>query len=58
MTDLSGKTIEYKIFKKYVVKPDDVQCVNSINEKTREITLLTCTNGRSNRLVLKAREII
>lgn len=58
MTDLTGRTVEYEIFDKYVIDPNDVTCVNSVQENTREITLLTCTNGRSNRLVIKAREII
>lgn len=58
MTDLSGRTIEYKIFYKYVIDPNDVSCVNSVEGGTREITLITCTNGRSNRLIIKAREVI
>lgn len=58
MTDLSGKTMVYAVFNKYVIDPNDVSCVNSVQTNTREITLLTCTNGRSNRLVIKARELI
>lgn len=57
MTDLTGKTVEYEIFDKYVIDPNDVKCVNSVKDGTREITLITCTNGRSNRLIIKAREI-
>lgn len=58
MTDLLGRTIKYQIFDKYVINPNDVECVNSVEGNTREITLITCTNGRSNRLIIKAREII
>lgn len=58
MTDLSGKTIKYKIFDKYVTNPNDIECINSVEGDTREITLITCTNGRSNRLIIKAREVI
>ncbi len=58
MTDLQGNTIEYKVFSKYTTNPNDVECVNCINQNTREITLITCINGRSNRLIVKAREII
>ena len=58
MTDLSGHTIDYKIFDKYIIDPNDVECVKSIQGNTREITTITCKNGRSNRLVLKAREVI
>lgn len=56
MTDLSGKTIEYEVFSQYIIDPDDVTCVNSVDPETREITLITCKNGRSNRLITKARE--
>lgn len=58
MTDLDGKTIEYKVFDKYIIDPNDVKCVQSMKENTREITLITCINGRNNRLVVKARENI
>ena len=56
MTDLDGKTIEYKVFDKYIIDPNDVKCVQSVKENTREITLITCINGRNNRLVVNARE--
>lgn len=57
MTDLTGRTIEYEIFDQYVIEPNDVKCVNSVQANTREITLITCKNGRSNRLITKAREV-
>ena len=51
-------TAEYKVFDKYIIDPNDVKCVQSVKENTREITLITCINGRNNRLVVKARENI
>lgn len=57
MTDLSLNTVEYEIFKIYTIDPDDVTCVESIELGTREITLITCTNGHKNRLITKAKEI-
>ena len=57
LTDLNNKTISYKIFKTYVIEPNDVSCVESIELGTREVTLITCTNGNKNRLITKAREI-
>lgn len=57
ITDLKGETIEYDVFKIYSILPDDVSCVESIEAKTREVTLITCTNGHKNRLVTKARQI-
>ena len=58
MTDLTGKTLEYEIFDQYLIDPNDVSCVNSVKKNTREVTLITCANGRSNRLITKAREVI
>lgn len=57
LTDLYGETVEYKIFDIYVINPNDVSCTNIVEENTREITLITCTNGRANRLITKARQI-
>ncbi len=58
MTDLNLNTVEYEIFKIYTIDPDDVKCIESVDPNTREITLITCTNGHKNRLITKAREII
>lgn len=58
LTDLSGETLKYKIFDKYIIEPNDVSCTESVNKDQREVTLITCTNGRKNRLVIKANEII
>ena len=56
LTDLKNNTIEYKVFDKYSIDPNDVSCVESVKEGTREVTLLTCTKGHKERLIVKARE--
>ena len=58
LTNLKNETIEYKVFKMYSIDPDDVSIVNSVDPNTREITLITCTNGHKNRLITKARQIM
>lgn len=58
LTNLKNETVEYEIFKIYSIDPDDVSCVESVENNTREITLITCTNGHKNRLVTKAREVL
>ena len=58
LTNLKNETIEYEIFKIYSINPDDVSCVESVENGTKEITLITCTNGHKNRLVTKARQIL
>lgn len=55
--DLNNNSIDYQIFDKYVTDPNDVDIVKSVEEGTKEITLITCTNRGKNRLIIKAREI-
>lgn len=58
LTDSQMVTVKYQVFDKYVIDPNDIDCIFPIEENTREVTLITCTNKDKNRLVVKAREII
>lgn len=58
LTDSQMVAVEYQVFDKYIIDPNDINCIFPIDENTREITLITCTNRDKNRLVVKAREII
>lgn len=55
--DLYKNIVKYEIFDMYIIDPNDVSCVESVEPDTREVTLITCTNGNKNRLITKAREI-
>ena len=57
LTDLQNIKIQYKIYSKFVTDPNDVTILESNNYESREVTLITCTNGNKNRLILKAKEI-
>ena len=57
LTDKQGVTIKYQVFKTYVIDPNDISCILPEDEKTREVTLITCTTGGKNRFIVKAREI-
>lgn len=57
LTDLTGKTIEYQIYDTFITDPDDVSILRTTDTAIREVTLITCTNGRANRLINKAREV-
>lgn len=57
LTDVQNVTLKYEIFDKYVIDPNDIKCILPVEENTREVTLITCTNGNKNRLIIKAREI-
>ena len=58
LTDLTGKTLEYEIFDIFVTHPDDTKVLETKDKTIREVTLITCKNGRSERLIIKAKEII
>ena len=57
LTDNQMVTIQYKVFTKYKVDPNDISIINADDENTREVTLVTCTNGAKERLIVKAREV-
>lgn len=57
LTDLSGNTLDYSVYTTYVVDPDDVACTSQITNGFKELTLITCTNGGKQRLVVKCREV-
>ncbi len=54
---IDNHTIEYKVYDKYIVIPDDVRCTDQNTEGRKEITLITCTDDSSQRWIIKAREI-
>ena len=57
LTDLYGQTIQYSIYDIFVTDPNDVSILLPKDELIREVTLITCTNGNKQRLILKAKEI-
>ena len=58
LTDLNNQTIQYKIYDRFVTDPNDVTILETKDESVKEVTLITCTNGNKERLILKAREIL
>lgn len=52
-----GKVVKYSVYKKDVVEPTDTSCTSQLTNGRRELTLITCTNYGTQRLVVKAREI-
>lgn len=56
ITDLSGRTIVYKVYDKYVVEPDNTDCTTQRTNGLKEITLITCTDDSKQRVIVKARE--
>ena len=62
LEDLSGRKVKYKVYEKRVVEPTDTSCTsqktkNGEDLRFRELTLITCTNYGTQRLVVKCREV-
>ena len=57
LTDIQNTTLKYEVFKTYIIDQNDITCILPEQEGVREVTLITCTNGNKNRLIVKAREI-
>lgn len=58
LTDLTNTTIQYQIYDKFITDPNDVTILETKDNTIREVTLITCTNGNKQRLILKAKEIL
>ena len=57
LTDMGNKSRTYEVYDKYIISPDDVACTSQLTGGARELTLITCTNYGTQRLVVKCREI-
>lgn len=57
LTDLTGRMIRYSVYDKYLVDPSDVSCTSQRTNGQKEITLITCTNDSSQRVIVKAKEV-
>ena len=57
ITDLSGRTVTYEVYRKYETSTSDSEYMNRDTEGKREISLTTCTDDTSKRLIIWAREV-
>lgn len=57
LTDKTGRTITYSVYDRYIVDPTDVACTSQLTNGRKEVTLITCCNYGTQRLVVKAREV-
>ena len=57
ITSLTGETLVYSVYDKYIVEPDDVSCTSQRTNGLKEITLITCTDDSKQRVIVKAREM-
>lgn len=57
ITDLTNTTVQYYVYDKYKVYDDNVDCTTQETDGKTEITLITCTNDGSMRVIVKARKM-
>ena len=58
ITDLTGKTVQYKAYDIYTVDPSDTRCTSQLTQGKKEVTLITCTNDTKQRVIVKCTEVI
>ena len=57
LTDVCGETVTYIIYNMYYTSPDDAEyMLRNVEEGVREISLSTCNDDSSQRLIIWARE--
>ncbi len=56
ITDLTGRRLTYVVYDKYVVDPENTESTSQLTNGLKEITLITCTNDSTKRVIVKARE--
>ena len=57
LTDIQNITLKYEVFETEIIDPNDISCILPIEEGRREVTLITCENGKANRFIVKAKEV-
>lgn len=55
ITDTKGRTLTYTVYEKYETTPEDVAYIARDTGENTEITLVTCTDDSSGRIVVKAK---
>lgn len=57
LTDLTGRTINYEVYDKHTVEPDDTRDTTQLTGGRKELTLITCTNDSKLRVIVRCKEI-
>lgn len=55
--DSSKRNVKYTVYEIYNTSPNDITCLETLDKDLKELTLITCTKGNTQRLVVKAKEI-
>ena len=52
-----GRTVKYEVYDRYQIDPTDTACTSQLTGGKKEITLITCKEYGTQRLVVKAKEV-
>ena len=58
ITDLSKRTIQYEVYDVHTVDPEDRTDTTQKTSGRKEVTLVTCTNDKKQRVIVKCKEKI
>lgn len=56
LTDTFDRKVKYKVYQTYKTDPKDTTCLSQDTEGEKELTLITCTAGAIQRVIVKAVE--
>ena len=56
LTDLTNRTIIYKVYDKHSVDPTDTRDTTQLTGGKKELTLITCTDDSKERVIVRCRE--
>ena len=57
LTDLTGRTINYEVYDKHTVDPNDTSDTTQLTGGRKELTLITCTNDSKLRVIVRCKEV-
>ncbi len=57
VTSIDGNVRMYKVYDKYIIDATDMRCTNQETNGQIELTLITCADDNTKRLVLKCRAV-
>lgn len=57
LTDLTGRTIDYEVYDKHTVDPNDTRDTTQLTGGRKEVTLITCTNDSKLRVIVRCKEM-
>lgn len=53
LTDLTGRTVKYVVSDSYIIEPTNTKCTSQLTNGKKKITLITCANSGTKRLVVQ-----